>query len=325
MKHLLYVGILFSSPVLAHPLLVTTAPVRAGMFRPEITAFGRVHGPDRVTVQAPYAALMGPLVVSPGRDVAAGAVIARLIPARLAGVVRAQEARVAAARAAYEQSTVLARQGLMTPARARSLKAVWQSADAVWVAETRRLARGVVRAPFAGTVRYATAPGAWLVRGANVAEIGGASGLYETVALTVRDADKMFRGALVTRIRATQGDSSSGGGRIYALAARLDRLGLVRAYVRGLKGPLRPGQILTLRLYGHRQKALAVPRAAVLVSHAQARVYVIADGRARAVPVVVRSSRAQRVWVTGPLADGASVISSGITRLRAGTPVRVRP
>lgn len=298
-----------------------TRAVRAS-YRPAIPVFARVHGPEHALIQAPYDAVMGPLVVAPGTLVAAGAVIARLLPMSLAGTVRALEAQTEAARTVYEQARVLARQGLVTPAHARGLKARWQADAATLQADSARLARGTVRAPFAGTVRYQAAPGVLLARGANVVAIGGAGGLYETCSLTVREADRLYVGARVRRL-VGHGRAGVSRGRVYAIGARVDDLGLVRAYVRGVGGRLRPGQVLRLDLLGHPRTAIAVPRSALLVRHGRARVYVARGGRAQAVEVTIVHLGTRRAFVAGALAHGAIVIDSGVARLRAGLPVWV--
>ncbi len=306
----------------AAPLSVHVARAHRASYRPAIQAFARVHGSEHAVIQAPYDAVMGPFVVAPGTLVAAGTVIARLLPMSLAGTVRALEAQTEAARTVYEQARVLARQGLVTPAHARGLKARWQADAAALQADGARLARGTVRAPFAGTVRYRAAPGVLLARGANVVAIGGAGGLYETCSLTMREADRLYVGARVRRV-VDHGRAMAPAGRVYAIGARLDDLGLVRAYVRGIGGRLRPGQVLRLVLLGHRRTAIAIPRTALLVRHGRSRVYVVRGGRAQPAAVTIAQLGVHRVFVAGGLARGALVIDTGAARMRAGLAVRI--
>ena len=306
----------------AAPLPVHATHAQRASYRPATPVFARVHGPEHAVIQTPYDAVMGPLVVAPGTAVAAGTVIARLLPMSLAGTVRALEAQTEAARTTYEQARVLAHQGLVTPAHARGLKARWQADVATLRADSVRLARGTVRAPFAGTVRYRAAPGVLLARGADVVAIGGAGGLYATCSLTEREADRLYIGARVRRL-VNHGRARTFAGRVYALSARADDLGLVRVYVHGVGERLRPGQVVRLDILGHRRMAMMVPRAALLVRHGQARVYIVAKGRARPVVVTILRMGAHRVFVAGGLARGAFVIDTGVARLRAGVSVRI--
>lgn len=303
----------------AAPMVVHVVRAARGTYRPAFPVFARVHGPLHTTIKAPYDAIMGPLPVAPGSMVAAGAVIARLRPLSLAVTVRALRAEAAAAHTAYAQARVLARQGLVTPARAQSLRARWQAAVAAWRADGARLAQGTVRAPYAGTVRYLASPGARLTRGARVAAIGGAGGAYETCALTIREADRLYAGARA--VIAAQGRARPPG-HVYALGARADHLGFVRAYVRGLPKPLRPGQVLRLILLGHRQRAIVVPRTALMVRHGRARLYVLRRGRAQAVAVKILHIGTRQAFVAGAVVRGARVIDSHVARLRAGVAVR---
>lgn len=311
--------LLVSCAASAHSLLVQDARALKAFYRPMVVAFARVHSPDRTLLRAPYDALMGPYVVAPGTRVPAGAVIGRLLPTSLASTVRALSARVQAAHTAYRQGTVLAHQGLITSAQAQALKATWRTDNAAFLAAARRLARGVVRAPFAGTIRYRAAPGSWLSRKAAVAVVAGAGGLYETAALTVREADRVFVGARV----ALAGRLASTNGRVYGLAERVDRLGLLRVYVRGLKAPLRPGETVRLVLFGHKVAALSVPRQALVIRDARARVYLLRGGRAVSSPVQVEHLGAQRAFIKAGFAAGTPVIDSHVARLRASTAVRV--
>jgi len=320
MRKILGLAALWLSVASAHAVVVHAAPARAGVYHPSVVVFARIHGPDHVVLKAPYDALMGPRLVPPGSQVTSGEIVARLVPASLAGTVRAQQARVRAAYVAYREAEVLVGQHLMTAARAGASKALWQADRATLAADTMRLARGVVRAPFAGTVRYQVAPGAWLTRGTEVASVAGVGHLYAVARLSSREAREVFVGSRAF-------DPSSGvdqGGRVYALATTLDHLGLVRAYVRGLKGLFRPGQVLSLTLLGHVVHGLAVPRAALLVSAAKPRVYIVASGRAQPVAVLIEHLGARYAWVQGHFGLHALVIDSHVSRLRAGESVRVQ-
>ncbi len=325
MKKSLWLLLFVLGPVYAAapPVTVHAVVPRAVSYRPAIRVFARVHGPDHVLVRAPYDAVMGPLPVAPGTRVAAGTVVARLLPTSLAATIRALQAQAAAAKTAYEQARVLARQGLVTPARAHSLRAQWQAHRAAWFAASVRLARGVVRAPFAGNVRYRAAPGAWLARGAPAVQVAGAGGLYETCAVTVHAAALLYAGARARLAPGTgQADAT---GRVYALGTRLDRLSLVRVYVRGLATDLRPGQVVWLTLFGHRRPAFAVPRAALLMHHGQPEIYVVHAGYAQAVPVTVGHIGVHDAYLTGHWAPGARVIVSHVARIRSHTRVQVAP
>jgi len=302
-------------------MLVKVVPVVTQSFRPAIMAYGRVHSPDHTVLEAPYDALMGPLLVAPGSHVKAGAVIVRLLPLQLAGTVRALNARVLAAKTASQQGQILARQGLITPAHARALRAAWQTDVEARLAATARLARGTVRAPFAGNVHYRAAPGAWLNRGAVVAKMAGRGGLYETADLTLSQAAQVYVGARAAIGTPSQTDK----GRVYAVATRVDGLGLVRAYIHDLHANLRPGQVIRLTLLGHQRTALAVPRTALVVRHARPWVFVVEAGHAHPVAVAILHLGVHTAFVAARALHGASVIDTKVARLRPGTTVQVAP
>lgn len=317
MKRLCVLGALLMTGIAsAHLLAVKVVRVQVGLFHPTVQALARVRGPDTVIIQAPYAAIMGPLLVRPGAPVAAGKIVARLFPEALGQVVQALTSKVAAAKIADRQARTLAHQGLVSAARAHTADAALAAARAALAAASVRLARGVVRAPFAGTVRYRAAPGAWLIAGAPVAAIDGAGGLYARAALTARAARVVSVGSVVRGL-----DFS---GVLYALADRATSLGLVDAYIGGLSSRWRPGQVARVTIFGVPQKAYVIPRRALLYRQAQAQVFVVVDGHAQLRHVTIRGLTARKAYVQG-LTREERVIVSQVTRLRAGTAVRISP
>ncbi|MGC9129002.1 MAG: efflux RND transporter periplasmic adaptor subunit, partial [Acidithiobacillus sp.] len=88
--------------------------------------------------------------------------------------------------------------------------------------------------------------------------------------------------------------------------------------------PVLPGQWLSITLPTATRQALTVPVAAIVMHGAQSLVYRDEAGRAQPVPVRVLGVEDGYARIRGALRSGDTVVLSGNTRLRAGTPLEVR-
>ncbi len=304
----------------ATPLTVHVAAVIRSTYRPEVTVLGRLHGADRLALRAPYTALMGQWLTPMGAQVAADTVLARLWPVTQAHTVTALRAEEEAAATSLRQGQTLAKQGLISATRLRALQAALARARAVLAGARMRLAHGVLRAPFAGTVRYAVTAGAWLTPGEVVGTLNGTGHRYCTAALTERAARLLGTGA---RVRLA--GHAHAAGRLYAFGAHLDRMGLVTAYIHGLPTHRRPGAVLRLHILGRPRRAWSVPQNALILADDQPRVFRLANGHVTPIPVTLCARYAGRAYVTGALRAGMRIVTAPVARLVAGLAVRVAP
>ncbi len=322
MKHwfFLFTGMLVASVAVAGTLSVGTGSVVVRRYHPRVTALAEGRSENRVVIDAPFSGVMAALPLSPGTAVRRGIIIARVLPLRLAAEVEAATADVRSTRRTYEQAKVLERTGLVTAARLDAARARARHAHAVLQGFEARLARGVVRAPFAGTVRYEVPAGAWVAPGTAIARLSGTGGLYLTARLTPGMAQQLKPGAPALI-------SARGGrwpGQIYAIGARAGRGGLVTVYAH-CSCPVLAGEFALLTVRGIGQPGLAVARDAVVMNAGQAVVYRIANGHAQPVKVMILHTSRHWTWIKGAVSPGDAIIVAGAGRVRAGTAVRAQP
>ncbi len=184
----------------------------------------------------------------------------------------------------------------------------------------RRLARGAVRAPFGGTVRYPVPAGAWVSPGEVIATLSGTGGLYLTARLAPGVALQLRPGNPV-RI-AARGKHWSG--QVYGIARRAGSGGLVAVYVR-CGCSLLAGEFARLSARASGRPGLAVPAPAVVMDADTASVFQVVHGRARQVRVTILHSTPRWVWIGGALTAGDQIIVSGAATVRAGTRVAPQP
>lgn len=316
----LLAGMLAASGVAAATLSVTTGNVVVRRYRPQLTVLAEGRSVNRMVIDAPFSGVMAAPPLPPGTAASRGTIIARVFPLRLAAEAQAAMADVRSTRRAYEQARVLKRTGLTTTAGLDAARARARHARAVWQGLNARLSRGVIRAPFAGTIRYEVPVGAWVSPGTAIARLSGTGGLYLTARLTPGMAQQLKPGTAV-RIAARGGRWP---GQIYAIGQRAGRGGLVTVYVH-CSCPLLAGEFARLTVRGAGQPGLAVVRRAVVMNAGQAVVYRLTDGRARPVGVSVVHTTRRWVWIAGAVSAGDTVIVAGAGRVRAGTVVRAKP
>lgn len=319
-RYLLMTGMLAASVAMAGQLPVTTSPVVQRPYRLEVTALAEARSADHLMIEAPFSGVMAPLPVFPGTAVRRGTIIARVLPLRLAAEVEAATADLRSARRAYRQTEVLARDGLVTAAQLDAAGARMEHARAALQGLEARLARGVVRAPFAGTIRYQVPAGAWVGPGMAIAKLSGTGGLYLTARLTPDTAVQLKPGMPV-RI-AARGDHWPG--RIYGVAQRAGHGGLVAVYVR-CACTLLAGEFARLTVRAGSQPGMAVPARAVVMNAGKATVFRVVHGQAQPVSVTILHATRRWAWITGALSVGDAVIVAGAGTVRGGTPVAERP
>lgn len=131
----------------------------------------------------------------------------------------------------------------------------------------------------------------------------------KTVTFTVRGTDQAYEG------------------RVYAVEPRVDantRSLRLRARAPNASGQLRPGMFADVTVVlGTVDSTLVVPTFSVLPELGTQRVFVVSEGQAQPRNVTLGVRTDSTVQITGGLAPGDTLITSGIQNLRAGLPVRV--
>jgi len=189
------------------------------------------------------------------------------------------------------------------------------------------LARHTIRAPFAGyVVKEHTEVGEWLGKGAAVAEIIALDEV-DIVAPVVEDyilGVQVGMDATVT-VGAVPGREFQG--KVFAIVPGADELARtfpVKVRVKNPEGPLlKAGMFATVHLpVGGTEKAVLVPKDAIVLGGPSPTVYVVAEGKAVAMPVQLGTAVGDLVQVKGGVQGGQKVVVRGNERLQQGQPVR---
>jgi membrane fusion protein (multidrug efflux system) len=112
--------------------------------------------------------------------------------------------------------------------------------------------------------------------------------------------------------------------RIYSTDARIDaatRTLRVRAETPNPRGMLLPGSFANVEVSLNPRRSLSIPAYALIPEMRGQKVFVCRGGRAEPRPVVIGERSDDRVEITSGLADGDSLITSGILQMRPGMAV----
>lgn len=332
----------------AQPRLVETGGVTPSTTASTVGFAGTVRAVRRGALSFTVGGRLAERPVSVGQRVSAGAVLARLDRDELRHAVDAAEAAAAesAARAAQARRD-LERVRRLTAAKAATAEELEQARSAAEVAAAtagnaaarldearRRLAEGVLSAPWDGTVtEVLMEPGEYAEAGAPVVRLSGDGALEVEVqlpesllaAVSVGQevaVEPTFGAAPRSGRVSSVGHAAAGPGHLYPVLVELPQT----AQGSGLL----PGAGAEVRFRRAPRGELSVPLAAVLnPGGSGAAVFAVRDGRAVRVPVRVGALDGARVAVLptggedgGRLRSGERVVVAGHTGLIDGDPVR---
>ncbi len=325
----------------APPALVVTAEITRGRVTPQAEFVGSVFYSEVSQTATEVAGLVERVAFEEGDRVKAGQVLCELgsdLLRKRRDAARASRAQVLAeldiARIEFTRRSRLFEKGSIAEQtydenRFRVL-ALERRAEAL-AAEQERLELEIqktrIRAPFDGIViRRGVELGEWVDVGKTVAEIGRNGWIDVRVDVPERLLAHLGPQAAV-RVRIGEEELE---GRLQAVIPRADiatrtvpvkiRLPNRRDFIEGQSAAVR------LPVDRPREDALLVPRDALLTGGGKTVLFVVEEGRARAVPVTVTAYLEGTAAVAGPnLAPGQKVVVKGNERLRDGQPVTPGP
>lgn len=116
--------------------------------------------------------------------------------------------------------------------------------------------------------------------------------------------------------------------KIYAINSKVEsdtRQIQIRATVSNSKGELTPGADVTVRLkLKPKEKSILIPTESLISSARGKKVYLFKSGKAEEIQVVCGIRTADKIEITKGLNIGDTLITSGITQIRKGAPVKVK-
>lgn len=314
----------------AKPVPVAVATVGGALAGEGPLVSGTVRARQEANLAFVVAGRLTRVLVNEGDRVAAGQLLAQLDAVEVDAGVASSRAEQIRAEAELARQRELFAKGWVTKARVEAAEAAASAARAATASRgfAQRYAR--ITAPTAGTVLARSAePGQIVAAGTPVLTVSQAGGLVLQVALTDSQLASLRVGQVAT-VRLPALGNAPVAARVIELGGRGDsRTGTFMAELAlpSLEG-LRSGMIGEARLPAmERGGSLSIPASAVFQARAgEAFVYVVdADKKAQVRRITTGRIDNRAIEVLGGLSPGETVVSKGLSRVRAGVVVTAQP
>lgn len=300
--------------------------VRIGPIDDTVEAVGTALANESLTVTSKIAGTVKAIRFEEGQAVKAGAVLIELDDREPSADLEAAKATREQAKAALDRANRLLTTGNAPQARVDDLEGAYRAAAArVKVIEARLQDLKIV-APFSGRVGIRRISlGSLISVGTVITTLDD----VETIKLRFFVPEMAISAIKPGVIVAASGNAAPGrtfSGAIASIDTRVDattRAVEVRAEFPNQDGALKPGMFLTVKLsLNTRDGALIVPEEAVVPEGIRQYVYIVSDGKAVKTEVKLGSRLPGEVEIREGLNRDSVVVTSGIQKIRDGSPVR---
>ena len=306
-------------------LAVMTVPVETRAFADTVDAVGTSRAIRSVELLPSAAGRVAELDITPGAQLAQGHVILRLEDASERAALKAAEATLTEARAAYVRQERLQASGSASEAALEAQRAALQRAEAERDMAQAVLDDRILRAPFDGVVGLTDlSRGQVIALGQQVTTLDDLTRIELAFSVPEQVLSRIRMGQPVRAVSAAWPDRTFDA-RISAIDARVDpatRSVALRAVVANDDRALVPGMFMQMSLVLSQRQSAAVPERALIVSGRDSYV-MIADGdRARRIDVASGDTEEGMIEVRGEFPPDARVIVSNLHRVEDGSLIR---
>ena len=303
---------------------VVTAPVSKERLALEIEALGTARANESVEVTAKISNLVDAIRFEEGQQVARGAVLAELDNRQARADLAIAEAAAAESRSQFTRSRELYTTRALSEAQLEQIEATLKANEARVAAAKAGLEDTVIRAPFAGRVGLRrVSVGSLVSPGTVITTLDDTSVIKLDFTIPETFLAEVRSGLDITAKSAAYPDRNFSG-RVASVDSRVDpttRSVTARALMPNAEGLLKPGMFLTVRLVRDEADAIVVPEEAIVPEQGDVYVFVVKDGLAEKRRVRTGQRRIGDVEVTEGLLAGERIVIEGTQKLRDGTQV----
>lgn len=304
---------------------VITARVEQRAIAAGIEAIGTANANEAVSVTSKTTNIVTAIRFADGDMVQAGQVLVELDRGQAAADLAATVAAFEESRSQFNRSRDLVASQVLSKSQYDQLEATMKANQARVEAARARLEDTYIRAPFTGrTGLRRVSLGTLISPGTVITTLDDLSAIKVDFAVPELYVAELRNGqAVAARTNAWPGRTFSG--KVVSVDSRVDpatRAVTVRAVVPNRDGALKPGMFLTVSLAQDRRVALVVPEEALVPEQARQFVYVVAGDKVAKREVTLGRREPGFVQITNGLARGDAVVVEGTLKLRDGAQVR---
>ena len=315
-----------SRAALGGPVAVIAVVVKSERLVSQINALGTAHANEAVEITSKASNTVASVRFADGQRVNKGQVLVELDSAQARADLAAAEAASAESASQVKRSRELIDTGVISASQFEQLEATMKANDARVAAARARVDDTIIRAPFAGRVGLRrVSVGSFVNPGATIATLDDLS-VMKVDFMVPENFLAGLREGLKVSATAAAFPGREFLGTVTAVESRIDpvtRSATVRAHVPNPDLALKPGMFLNVSLARDEHDALMVPEAALVPEQSRQFLFVVEDGRAARREVRIGRRQPGRVEVVAGLKAGEQVIVEGTQKVREGGAVRI--
>ncbi len=307
------------------PVPVASAVVGEEAVSRELKALGTVRANEAIEVTSKTSNIVTAVRVRDGQRVQRGQVLIELDSAQARADLAVATAAVTESSSQYRRSRELLATQAVSKSQFEQLEATLKANEARLAAARARLEDTVIRAPFAGRVGLRRVSVGSLVNpGAVITTLDDTSVVKVDFAVPENDIAALREGLSISA-RSSAYPSREFQGRVQSVDARIDaasRAVTVRAVVPNGDGLLRSGMFVTVLLTRDQRKAVVIPEEALVPEQDRQYVFVVEDGKSLRREVQIGTRQPGRVEIVSGLTPGERIVVEGTVKVRDGEAVR---
>lgn len=307
---------------------VHTLVIEAQALPRTISSVGGLESPEMTTVSSEIAGTVMKLDIREGERVAAGHVVLRLDDAEAHAAFTVTRARLKNAADRLARVRKLSGQGVASQQQLDDAASTFDAAEGAHEEASTRLAKHVLRAPYAGQLGLRQVDlGDYVKPGDPIVEISETMALELRFSLPQRHVGDVRTGQKVLGIAGRCGPRFEG--IVVAIDPRVDprtRMVGLRAAVPNDAAALHPGMAVRVRLVVDTlEDALMIPQEAVVRQGTKHLVFLVEDDKAQPREVTLGEYFVDGVHVISGIEAGSTVVLAGQQKLRPGSAVKPVP
>jgi len=305
---------------------VLTAVVKVERIASAISALGTARANEAVEITSKVSNTVTAVRFTDGQRVREGQILVELDSAQARADLAEAEAASTESASQVKRSRELLSTRVISESQFEQLEATMKANQARVAAARSRLNDTVIRAPFDGrvglrrvSVGSLVSPGTTITTLDDISVIKVDFSVPENVLAGLREGLKVTATAAAFPTREFTGTVTGVDSRV----DQVSRSVTVRANIPNPDLALKPGMFLNVTLARDEHDALMVPEAALVPEQSRQFIYVVEDGRAVRREVRIGRRQPGRVEVVAGLKAGEEVIVEGTQKVREGGAVRV--
>ncbi|MEY4377888.1 MAG: hypothetical protein RJB26_2438 [Pseudomonadota bacterium] len=307
------------------PVPVVTVTVASRETSDSVEALGTARAAEAVDLTPKAANLVTNIRFREGARVARGAILVELDSAQVRAELAAAEAALTESRSQYHRSRELATARVLSASQLEQIEATLKANEARVAAARARLEDTIIRAPFAGrTGLRRVSLGALVTPGTVITTLDDTSTLRLDFTLPEALLGAVHAG-LAVEAGSIAWPGRVFRAKVESVDSRVDpvtRSFTVRARLSNADDALKPGMLLSLHLSGPSAAALVIPEQALVPEQGELYVFVVKGGKVEKRRVTLRSRLPGEVVLASGLTAGEKIVTEGTLRLRPGAPIR---